>query len=544
MINIEEGIRARQAGNQDQALKIFKDLLTREPQNVHLLNNIAVLTQEFGNISEAILFYQRALAIKADFTVALNNLANAYIELSQHNEAIEHLQRLYHLSPSNRTLTQLLSESRFVADWGFETKYDLNSLLINTDDGETIPPFSLMTLVNSPEIISKYTRRWVNTKMLVQSTGVHSVAVNGLESNGRLRVGYFSTDFYSHAVMQLFLGVLSHHDRGRFEIYLFRVRNPRTDGLTALVQKKCDHFIDLSKLSDLEAIRTARAAKLDIAVDLNGFTQGNRASIFFPRLAPVQVNFLGYPGSMQASAYDFIIADKVIIPGELRGFYSEKIIYMPSTYQPNGESRRLPAHATTRHSHGLPDEKIILGCFNSTHKISPSDFSLWIRILKRHPNTHLWLFDGGDTFRKNILNIIKRESLDTNRITFAPRLEVAKHLERHRHLDIFLDTHNYNAHTTASDALWMGVPLVTRPGKTFSSRVASSLLNACNLSTLISSTEEEYVAKCDELISKNHLRQKIRNHLLSERDALPLFKIESYTRNLEQAFSRACNQSF
>ena len=296
-----------------------------------------------------------------------------------------------------------------------------------------------------------------------------------------------------------------------------------------------DEFVDIKDLTVEEITKIIHGKKIDISIDLNGFTKNSKTEIFQNRISPIQINYLGYPGTMGADFMDYIVADPVLISSEYRKFYSEKVIYMPNTYQPNDNLRKIDKKNSKRSDYNLPDNAFVLCCFNQSYKISHLEFNIWLKILKKIPNSVLWLFKHNKWAEQNLIKEITKYGLDPSRLIFADRTTNSEHLARHKHADLFVDTFNYNAHTTASDALYVGLPIVTKMGKQFSARVCASLLNAVGLPELVVNTKEEYEKLILDLASDNEKLKKIKSKLLSNKDKSPLFDSETYTKNFEQA---------
>ena len=293
------------------------------------------------------------------------------------------------------------------------------------------------------------------------------------------------------------------------------------------------HFIDIKNISTKEVIEITRKLKIDIAIDLNGFTQNARTELFQKRLSPLQVNFLGYPGTSGANFIDYIIADNIVIPKNQRQYYSEKIIYLPYCYQPNNNKREISNVENNREDFGLPKDAFVFCCFNKTYKIGFLEFSIWMKILKKVKNSVLWLLKSNIWAMQNLKLEAKKNGINPERLIFAERTNIAEHLKRHAHADLFLDTFNYNAHTTASDALWSGLPVVTKQGNQFAARVASSLLNSLDIQELITQNTNEYEKLILELASDKTKLLKIKAKLLKNKLTKPLFDTERYVKNFE-----------
>jgi predicted O-linked N-acetylglucosamine transferase (SPINDLY family) len=326
------------------------------------------------------------------------------------------------------------------------------------------------------------------------------------------------------------------HDKSQFELVGFSFGPIANDEMRRRLVKSFDQFIEVGRKSDVEVAKLSRDLNIDIAVDLKGFTQDARTGIFSHRAAPIQVNYLGYPGTLGADYMDYIIADKTLIPPQSQQSYSEKIVYLPNSYQVNDRKRLISDKHFTRLELGLPENGFVFCCFNNNFKILPATFYGWMRILKAVDGSVLWLFQDNTWAVDNLKKEFEKQGIAAERLVFAKRLPLSEHLARHRQADLFLDTFPCNAHTTTSDALWVGLPVLTLIGRSFASRVAASLLNAVGLPELITSTQEEYEALAIELaVSPNKLEDiklKLANNLITT----PLFDTLCFTKNIEAAY--------
>jgi predicted O-linked N-acetylglucosamine transferase (SPINDLY family) len=308
------------------------------------------------------------------------------------------------------------------------------------------------------------------------------------------------------------------------------------DDMRQRLEKSFDHFIEVNNKSDMEIAQLSRALNIDIAVDLKGFTQDLRTGIFAHRVAPIQVNYLGYPGTMGADYMDYIIADKTVIPVESQSYYSEKVVYLPDSYQVNDRKRLISEKQFTRQELGLPETGFVFCCFNNNYKILPSTFEGWMRILKAVDGSVLWLFKDNPWVVENLKKEAQKQGLDRQRLVFADHMPLSDHLARHRQADLFLDTLPYNAHTTTSDALWTGLPVLTLMGRSFAGRVAGSLLNAIDLPELITNTQVEYEALAIELAMSPNKLADIKSKLMANRLTAPLFDTPLFAKNIEAAY--------
>lgn len=352
----------------------------------------------------------------------------------------------------------------------------------------------------------------------------------------RIRVAYLSADFHSHATAHLTAGLFERHDRSRFETFALSFGPNDHSAVRKRLEKAFDRFIDVAAWSDQQIAAHLSGLKVDIAVDLKGHTLGARTRIFALRPAPVQVSFLAFPGTMGADFIDYLIADRHVIPAGESGHYTEQIIRLPGSYQVN-EQRRPAAPTPTRREAGLSDAGFIFCCFNSTHKITPAIFDAWMRLLKSVPGSVLWLLQGPPAAARNLGREARRQGVDPRRLVFAPHVEPAAHWPRVSLADVFLDTYPHNAHTTASDALWAGVPVVTLAGSTFTSRVATSLLHAVGLGELSTDSPAAYAALAHRLATDPERLRQLKQRLARARTESTLFDSALYARRLEAAYT-------
>jgi predicted O-linked N-acetylglucosamine transferase (SPINDLY family) len=352
-----------------------------------------------------------------------------------------------------------------------------------------------------------------------------------------VRVGYFSADFYNHATSWLIAGLFEKHDRSRVESIAFSFGGARTDEMVTRLTAGVDRFIDVRTSSDLDVASLARSLEIDIAIDLKGFTTESRTGIFAARAAPIQVNYLGYPGTMASEYIDYLIADQIVVPVDDRGHYSEKIVYLPDSYQVNDSRRVISDRVFDRAECGLPPQGMVYCCFNNNYKIMAETFESWTNILRHVDGSVLWLFADNPRAASNLKTEAEARGVSAERLVFAERMPLPDHLGRHRVADLFLDTAPYNAHTTASDALWAGLPVLTRAGETFAGRVAASLLNAIGLPELITASARAYEALAIDLGRRPERLASLKRKLARNRLTAPLFDTERFARHMEAAYA-------
>ncbi len=351
-----------------------------------------------------------------------------------------------------------------------------------------------------------------------------------------IRLGYYSADFHGHATANLAAGLFELHDRKRFELVALSFGPNRNDPMRQRLIKAFDRFIDVSQRSDHEVAQLSRDLEIDIALDLKGYTRDARPGIFMQRAAPIQVNYLGFPGTMAANCIDYIVADPIVIPQASRAHYSENVAYLPHSYQVNDRNRAPAGPESSRTQLELPPDAFIFCSFNSPYKITPATFDGWMRILRRVPKSLLWLYADNQAAAGNLRREAAQRGVDGVRIRFAMPVPQAQHLARQAAADLFLDAFPCGAHTTASDALWMGLPVLTRTGESFQSRVAASLLLAIGLPELVTTADDQYEAMAISLATDPPRMAAVRARLRANRLTTPLFDTALYTQHLEQAF--------
>jgi len=352
----------------------------------------------------------------------------------------------------------------------------------------------------------------------------------------RIRIGYFSADFHNHATSYLMAELFELHDKSKFELIAFSFGPDKQDEMRARVSQAFDRFIDVTSISDKAVAQLSRELGIDIAVDLKGVTHDNRLGIFSYKAAPIQVSYLGYPGTLGADYIDYLIADKTLIPKESQEHYSEKIVYLPNSYQVNDRHRVIAPTQFTKQDLGLPEDSFVFCCFNNNFKITPDVFDSWVRILKAVDASVLWLLEDNQTAATNLRKEAALRGLDPTRLVFAKRMDLPEHLARHKAADLFLDTFHYNAHTTASDALWAGLPVLTCMGEGFASRVAASLLHAIGLPDLVTQTQKDYEALAIELATSSAKLKAIKDKLSTNRHSTPLFDTTKFKKHIEDAY--------
>jgi predicted O-linked N-acetylglucosamine transferase (SPINDLY family) len=533
------GLACQAVGAQTEAVAAFRRATELKPGSAGAWNNLGLALQDIGRAGDAEAAFRRALAMDPAYVGALNNLAIAQRELGRHAEATASLLAACRLDPGHTAIrAQLLQHLAHVCDWqslGPHLAAEAAKLAVGPERRTAPPPFLLVALVRDPDQQRRLAEHWVR----VACPPIEPVPAFPAPADDVIRIGYFSADFHSHATMYLMARLLEVHDRRRFRIHAFSYGpDPEGDAMRRRVRQAVDAFHDVRALSDREVAALARREGIDIAVDLKGLTGLARPAIFAHRAAPVQVNWLGYPGTMGAPWIDYLIGDRVVIPDVARRHYSEQVVWLPGSYQANDETRPIAAATADRAACGLPPNGIVFCCFNKAFKIDARVFDIWMRLLQRVEGSVLWLFRDNDLAVANLRQEAECRGVAAERLVFAEHAAQADHLARHRLADLFLDTLVCNAHTTASDALWAGLPVVTRLGETFAGRVSASLLTALGMPELIADSDEAYEDLALRLATDDAWRRTMRERLQAQLTRAPLFDSQRFARGIEAAFER------
>jgi predicted O-linked N-acetylglucosamine transferase (SPINDLY family) len=518
----------------DDALTDLDRALSLEPNYLEALNNRGATLQGLLRPEDALVCYDRALALKPDYAKALHNRGTALAELQRYSDAAETFAQLIALHPDyDYAIGNLLKCRLHCCAWD-EVGLLRRRIEEAVDRGKrAIVPFAFLAASSSEASQLRCSQTYVADRYPASPAPMWS---GQRYRHDRIRITYLSADFHDHATTYLMAGLFELHDRGQFEITAVSFGPDTGSPMRQRLQRSFQRFVDVRALSDREVARTLRESEIDIAVDLKGLTANSRTGIFAHRPAPLQVSYLGFPGTMGADYIDYIIADWKVIPPEHDAFYAEKIARLPGSYQVNDSKRSIAEHTPIRAEAGLPGEGFVFCCFNSSYKIDPSVFAIWMRLLREVRGSVLWLLDDNMAASKNLRDQAVRAGVAADRLIFAPRLNLDEHLARHRLADLFLDTVPYNAHTTASDALWAGLPLLTCTGSTFAGRVAGSLLIAAGLPELITQSLEDYEALALQLATTPSMLAAVRGRLSRARHDCALFDTERFRRHLEFAY--------
>jgi predicted O-linked N-acetylglucosamine transferase (SPINDLY family) len=522
-------------GRAHEALASFDKALAAEPAHADALNSRGAALSDLGRLEEALASYERAVALKPDSADAQTNRGVTLQKLKRHAEAIAAYERVLALEPGYKyALGRLVSAKMYACDWAGLPE-QIAHLRAQAREGKfAANPFVLLAC--SPDEAEQLACARTFTADKYPSAQ-QPLGRADRRPREKIRLAYVSGEFREQATSYLIAELFERHDRSRFELVGVATGSNDNSPMRKRIEAAFDRFIDGAALSDRALAETIARAEVDIAVNLNGYFGIERTGVFALRPCPIQVNYLGFPGTMGAGYIDYIIADEVVIPAERRSLYAEKVVYLPDSYQVNDSTRPIAAATPSRSEAGLPENGFVFCCFNSNHKILPATFDVWCALLREIEGSALWLVEGNAAARDNLRREAAARAIAPERLVFAPHLPLPEHLARHRLADLFLDTLPHNAHTTASDALWAGLPVVTCRGETFAGRVAASLLRALELDELITDSAAQYEALALRLARDAALLGAITAKLKRNRDTAALFDTARYTRHIEAAYA-------
>lgn len=536
----------------DEALASYDRALALNPSDAFAYYNRAGVLRELKRFDEAIASHDQAIALNSGYVEAYVNRGHLLHKLSRYEQAAASYGKAIELSayptqaaapgppgtlrPEQKYLLGLRRHVLMqICDWrGMNADRQRIAIGLRQQLPVTLP-LTALALLADPALQRAAAESWIREEAPPDPRlGVIAPRTR----SPKIRVGYFSADFRIHPVAYLTAGLFERHDRSRFDLTAFAFGPQTNDVMQARMSRAFDRFVDVRQRSDVEVAVLARELGIDIAVNLNGITEDSRSRIFGLRAAPIQINYLGYPGTMGAPFMDYLIADGMVVPRVQQRDYVERIIYVPGSFMPFDSSYPMPAARTfTREELGLPATAFVFCCFNNTFKLTPEIFDVWMRIVARHENSVLWLSRTNAVAAANLRKEASQRGVDERRLIFADRLDsLPEHLARLRAADLFLDTFPYNAHATAVDALWAGLPVLTCAGESFASRVAASLLHAVVLPQLITRSLSEYEDLVASLVADRERLRQIRDTLAQKRSTASLFDTAQYVKNLEAAY--------
>jgi len=563
------GLALKALGRADEALAQFTRALALTPNDAETLNNRGTVFNDLKSHEAALADFDKALALQPNYGQAHHNRGNALFGLGRHGDALAAYRQATALMPNfveswtgaglclhklkrhDESAAAYEAALRLNPDYPFLKGILLHQRMLACDWRGTA---GLIAEIEHDIAAGKPSAEpfgWqgvaTSDRSLQQCAEIYSAATfpsnhRGLPparpNNGdKIRIGYVSGDFRAQATAFLLVGVLEQHDSSRFEIHAFD--NGWDDGSDTRkrIEAAVHRIVPIRGMGDAQAAQAIRDNGIDILVNLNGYFGDDRNRVFAQRPAPVQVNYLGFPGTLGAPYMDYIVADPVVIPDAQRAFFTEKVLHLPHSYQANDNRRAISDRAVTRGDFGLPQDGLVFCCFNNNYKITPRTFESWMRILARVPGSVLWLIEDNALPAANLRQQASAHGIAPSRLVLAERIEPAEHLARHRCADLFLDTLPYNAHTTASDALWAGLPVLTCTGNTFAGRVAASLLLNAGLPELVTSSQDAYERLAVELATQPDRLHALRQKLAANRLTAPLYDTARFTRHLEQAYA-------
>jgi protein O-GlcNAc transferase len=554
-----------------EALASYDHAVTLKPSHAEARQNRGIVLSKLGRLAEALADFDRAIELRPNSAELWYFRASVLHDLRRHDDALASCDRAIELNPH-------YAEGFYYRGYLFSAQGRLEEALASYDRAIALDPDQTMRFLGDRLFVKMRLCEWLNlerdsaqlisaienercvvyplTLLLIRSTPEQQLKCAQLYRDAfrwtateppsrrkryvhaRIRVGYLSSDLHDHAVGILTAGLFEQHDRSRFEVIALSTAPAADSSIRRRLRSAFDQFHDVQPRTDQEIVELMRKLEIDIAVDLNGHTAGARFNVLPRRPAPIQVSYLGFPGTMGADYIDYILADRIVIPSGHDQFYSEKVVYLPNCFQINDDKREISKSFPSRTQAGLPEHGFVFCSFNNSAKITPFMFDIWMRLLRQIEGSILWLSAGDARTLQNVREEARKRGISTNRLIFARREQQNEdHLARLRLADLFLDTLPYNAHTTASDALWVGLPLVTCLGSTYSGRVAASLLHTIGLPELITNSLEEYQALALQLARDPKLLASVKDKLAGNRAARPLFDTVRCTRHIEAAYT-------
>lgn len=519
----------------EEAASDYVRLLAQQPGFTEALPNFAAALVKLNRLEEALAAYRAALKADPRNADALQGCAAVFVRLSRRDEARQCIGQLLRIDPDRSCIAGWhLHESMACCHW---ERYEeqVRAITRGVRSGRhCVGPLTFLYLSDSAADQRLCAER--ETRALLQPTRPPQLWTGQIYDHERIRVAYLSADFNNHATANLIAGLFEHHDRSRFETIGVSFGPEYRDDMRLRLERGLERFVDVTRLSDIQAAQLLRDMEVDIIVDLKGYTMDSRAGILARRPGPIQVSYLGFPGTLGAPFIDYLLADRTVIPEADDGHYSEQIVYLPDSYQVNDDKRPVAAATPSRAEAGLPQDGFVFCAFNASYKITPALFDVWMRLLQAVDGSVLWLIAGEEATIGNLRREARARGVDADRLVFARRVALEDHLARHRLADLFLDTLPYNAHTTASDALWAGLPVLTCLGSTFAGRVGASLLRAVGLPELVTDSLPAYERLALDLARDPARLGDLRAGLAAGLNTAPLFDTARFCRNIERAY--------
>lgn len=517
----------------DEALIYASKLLSQNQSSHSAWSDKGCILAELKRHHEAIFHYEHSLSLKRDNSVTLHNLGLSYFDIGKFDLSAKFMEEALNLDPNIKYANGAIIFSKLMLGDYFNIDNLINKVLDSTTTNNSqSSPFCFLPISTSPELELKVAKDWVANNF-VQSI---EKITNKPEHISKIRIGYYSTDFKSHPVSLLLEDVFKNHDRQLFEIHGFSLAKvSKNDPMNLRIRSNFDFFHDVDELSDFDVTKKSRELNINIAIDLNGHTQFSRHGVFINRSAPIQINFFGYPGSSGSPEIDYIISDETIISEDMSCHFSEKVIRLPSSLLIDSRKNQV-TQKFSRADFGLPDEAFIFCSFNNAYKFNPHILKLWSKILLAVPNSVVWLAENSSLFLTNIQNYFSKLGIDSSRVIFATKLpDFDQHISRMSLANLFLDTYPYNAHTTTLDAIRAQLPVLTKIGNTFSSRVAASILNQIDLNELVVDCDEDYFLMAVDLATHPEKLSRLKAKVTSD-SCNTLYDTKTYAKNLESIY--------
>lgn len=545
------GTLYRELGQQQRALSCFKKSVELKPQNPEGFNNMGIVYKEWGRFEKAISCYQKAIKYRSDFADAHYNLGIAFARCGRSKRAIGCYKEAIKCKPNHAFAYNLLIRNlQQICDWHHlaEPVNKLKALSkVALENGEKASemPFLTFSLSDDPAYNHKVAESWA-AEISARASSIRRSHQNPAtfpmiqrnQNNSIITIGYLSADFQNHATVHLMGSLFEYHDRSRFKIIAYSYGKNDHSDYRHKIEQHCDKFLDIRSLNDFQAAKAIHADEVDILVDLKGYTHGHRLEICAHRPAPIQVAWLGFPGTTGADFLDYIVTDKILSPPEHAAHFSEKFVYMPHTYQINDCHQKIARKEFSRQEFGLPQDGFVFCSFNEPYKIETVMFSLWMNVLQQVPSSTLWLIRKNRAAEAHLKTEAAGRGVAPERLVFADKLPKDEHLARYKLADLGLDTRLVNGHTTTSDALWAGIPVITLLGNHFASRVSASLLTAIGLPELVTRNLNEYQALAVRLASRPRELKAVKKKLAQNRTTMALFDTARFTRHLETAYRK------
>jgi predicted O-linked N-acetylglucosamine transferase (SPINDLY family) len=529
-----KGILLHELRRWKEAIECFKKAAAHESHNEEIFYNLAVTQQYYGDFENSLISYTKAITLNRNYADAYCGRALVSRILKKYTESIADFEKVIEINPNYKlAMGNLLHSKALACDWHGIAELSNKIQQSIFQGNKIIDPFSWQASSNSIKSLMECAKIYAAREDTSLNIFHHSPLSN---TYNKIRVGYLSADIGDHATSHLLVGVLENHNKDKFEIFCFD--NGQDDGsdLRKRIEATVDNIISIKNLDDNTAAQLIYNNKIDVLVNLNGYFGAHRNNVFAKRPSPIQINFLGFPGTLGAEYMDYIIADKIVLPEEDVIYYAEKVIYMPHSYQPNDRNQTINHNIFSKSDLGLPEDSFVFCCFNNAYKITPEVFDVWMNILRNVDKSILWLLEDNSRTSTNLRQEAELRNVASERLIFAPRIPHKEHLARHTHADLFLDTFPCNAHTTASDALWTSLPILTCSGRTFPSKVTHSLLLAMNTPELVTYNLADYEKKAIELAQSKTEIANLKIKLNDNRLNTPLFDTASYTLFLERSF--------